>query len=193
MDYNKEKLADTLEKLEKMSPVERVKHLEGVATEIKKEMQESEQFLKQSQELLERNKNEMLKQAINQEQKALSEREERKRTEERGELSRFLFEQEEKEKQNLENSVRNTRLPSTHPIVNLYNQLQQVRYTYREDTATMDYNQTTTILEGIRRDVIELLSQYKEVPEEMKEIASATYRLTKDLLGEAAANRRYIP
>lgn len=192
MDYNKEKLADTIEKLEKMSPVERVRHLEGVATEIKKGMQESEQFLKQSQELLEKNKNEMLKQAISQEQKALREREERKRIEEREELSRLLIEQEEKEKQNLENNIRNTRLPTSHPIVNLYNQLQQVRYTYHDNAGLMDYSQTT-LLEGIRRDVIELLSQYKEVPEEIKEIASATYRLTKDLLGEATAKARYIP
>ena len=156
-------------------------------------MQETELFLKQSQELLEKNRKDLMKQAFSDDQKRLRDLEERKKKEEREEqqegLGRLLV-QEEKEK-SLEAAVRQERLPANHPIVGLYNQLQQVMYSYR-DTTEVDYARAI-VLEGIRRDVVELLSQYKEVPEEMKEIATATYRITKDLLGEDAVKRRYMP
>lgn len=190
MDYDQQKLADALAK---MKPEERVKHLEEVSAKVKKEMQETELFLKQSQELLEKNRKELMKHALSDDQKRLRELEERKKKEEREEqregLGRLL-EQEEKEK-SLDAAVRREKLPANHPIVGLYNQLQQVMYSY-QDTTEVDYARAI-VLEGIRREVVELLSQYKEVPEEMKEIATVTYRLTKDLLGEDAAKRKYMP
>jgi uncharacterized membrane protein (UPF0182 family) len=187
MEYNNKKIADTIAK---MTPEERVKYLEKLTAEAKKEMTETENMLKESQQLLEKNKQEMLKQALLQEKKLLQDREERKRLDEqRAELSKLL----EKEGKDLEAQVENARLPQSHPIVGLYTQLQQIRYNYQQQDAVVDYARTT-VIQDLRKEVIDVLTQYKEIPEEMKELADATYRLTKELLGEHKADmKKYFP
>ena len=187
MEYNKEKIADTIAK---MTPEERIKYLEKLTAQAKKEMTETENMLKESQQLLEKNRHELLKNALGQEKKNIQEREERKRLDDqRADLSRLL----EKEGKDLEANIENVRLPQGHPIVGLYTQLQQIRYNYQQQDAIIDYARTT-VLQDLRKEVIEVLTQYKEIPEEMKELADATYRLTKELLGENKVDmKKYFP
>ncbi len=188
MEYNKEKMH---EKMAKMMPEEKIKYLEELTNQAKKEMTETEIALKESQALLEKNRQDMLKQALLLEQKLLKEQEEKKRLDDqRAELSKLL----EKEGKDLEANVQNAqRLSKGHPIVGLYTQLQQIKYNYQQKDAEVDYARAI-ILEDIRREVIEVLRQYKEIPEEIKELADATYRLTKDLLGDKTRDtRRYFP
>lgn len=191
MEDNTQKLAEALTK---MTPAERVKHLEKIAEQTKKELQERENFLKKSQELLEKQRHDMVQHAINDDKKRLHDFEEKQKLEkQREELSKYL--QEEK-KNSLESAVSQnpSRLPLNHPVVGLYNQLQQLRDTYQEENANIVDYARTTVLQEIRKEVIEVLQQYKEVPEEMKEIADATYRLTKELLGEHfQESKKYFP
>ena len=185
-----QKLAETLTKL---SPAERVKHLEKLADQTKKELQERESFLKKSQELLEKQRHDMIQHSIDDEKKRVRDLEERKKLElQREELSKYL---EQDRKDNLEGAVSaSPKLPASHPVVGLYNQLQQLRDAYQDESAVpIDYARTT-VLQDIRKEVVEVLRQYKEVPEEMKELADATYRLTKELLGEHAQDsKKYFP
>ena len=187
MDFNQKKIADTIAK---MTPEERIKYLEKLTTEAKKEMTETENMLKESQLLLDKNRQELLKNALVQEKKILHEQEERKRLDDqRAELSRLL----EKEGKDLEAQAQNARVPEGHPIVSLYTQLQNIRYSYQQQDAIVDYARTT-VLQDLRKEVIEVLTQYKEIPQEMKELADATYRLTKELLGENKADmKKYFP
>ena len=187
MDFNQKKIADTIAK---MTPEERIKYLEKLTTEAKKEMTETENMLKESQLLLDKNRQELLKNALVQEKKILHEQEERKRLDDqRAELSKLL----EKEGKDLEAQAQNARIPDGHPIVGLYTQLQNIRYNYQQQDAIVDYARTT-VLQDLRKEVIEVLTQYKEIPQEMKELADATYRLTKELLGENKADmKKYFP
>ena len=187
MDFNQKKIADTIAK---MTPEERIKYLEKLTTEAKKEMTETENMLKESQLLLDKNRHELLKNALVQEKKILHEQEERKRLDDqRAELSKLL----EKEGKDLEAQAQNARVPDGHPIVGLYTQLQNIRYNYQQQDAIVDYARTT-VLQDLRKEVIEVLTQYKEIPQEMKELADATYRLTKELLGENKADmKKYFP
>jgi hypothetical protein len=141
-------------------------------------------------ELLEKNRKELLKYSLLQEQKLLKEREERKKLEDqRLELSKYL----EKEGKDLETQTQNARVPQEHPIVGLYTQLQSIRYNYQQQDAVVDYARTT-VLQDLHKEVIEVLGQYKEMPDELKEIANATYRLTKELLGEHnTPKQKYFP
>ena len=70
MIYDEKKVR---EDLLKMTPEERVKYLEKLSHDAKKEMQETEKLLKQSEELLQKNRNDMIQQAILDEQKMLRE------------------------------------------------------------------------------------------------------------------------
>ncbi len=187
MEYDQKKVAETLAK---MMPQERIKYLEKLAAEAKKDLTNTEQAVKQSQELLEKNRKELLKHALLQEQKLLKEQEERKKLEDqRLELSKYL----EKEGKDLETQAQNARVPQEHPIVGLYTQLQSIRYNYQQQDAVVDYARTT-VLQDLHKEVIEVLGQYKEMPDELKEIADATYRLTKELLGEQnAPKQKYFP
>lgn len=185
MEYDQNKVAQALAK---MTPEERIKYLEKLAAEAKKELQNTEQVVRQSQDLLDKNRKELLRQALVQEQKLLKEQEERKKLEEqRRELSKYL----EKEGKDLETQAQNARIPQGHPIVGLYTQLQNIRYTYQSQDA-VDYARTT-IVQDLQKEVIDLLSQYREMPDELKEIADATYRLTKELLGENTPKQKYFP
>ena len=88
MEYDQNKVAQALAK---MTPEERIKYLEKLAAEAKKDLQSTEQAVKQSQELLDRNRKELLKNALLQEQKLLKEQEERKKLDDqRAELSKYL-------------------------------------------------------------------------------------------------------
>ncbi len=187
MEYNNKKIADTIAK---MTPEERVKYLEKLTAEAKKEMAETENMLKESEHLLEKNKQELLRSALLQEKKILQENEERKKLDDqRADLGRLL----EKEGKDLEANIENARLPQGHPIVGLYTQLQQIRYSYQQQDVPVDYARTT-VLQDLRKEVIDVLTQYKEIPEEMKELADATYRLTKELLDEHKADmKKYFP
>ena len=189
MEYDQNKVAQALAK---MTPEERIKYLEKLAAEAKKDLQSTEQAVKQSQELLDRNRKELLKHALLQEQKLLKEHEERKQLDEqRMELSKYL-EKEGKELETVAQNAQNIRAPKGHPIVGLYTQLQNIRYNYQQQEA-VDYARTT-VLEELRKEVLEVLQQYKEMPDELKEIADATYRLTKELLGaNAASKQKYFP
>ncbi len=187
MEYDQNKVAQALAK---MIPEERIKYLEKLAAEAKKELQNTELAVKQSQEFLEKNRKDMLKQALLQEQKLLKEQEERKKLDDqRFELSKHL----EKEGKDLEAQAQNARVPQEHPLVGLYTQLQNIRYNYQQQDAVVDYARTT-VLQDLQKEVIEVLGQYKEMPDELKEIADATYRLTKELLGEQnAPKQKYFP
>jgi phenylalanyl-tRNA synthetase alpha subunit len=187
MEYDKEKLQ---EKLAEMTPEERLKHLKHIETEAKKKLQETEAMLKISQELKEKHKGEMLQQAIQEGEQLLQDRLHRKRQEARQEEISALLEEEEKD---LEGQVASVRLPVTHPVVGLYSQLRGIQYSYVPEGAESDAR--ITVLPEIREELIEVLSQYKEMPEAMKEIADAAYRLTKDLLGErvAEAKKYFFP
>ncbi|MBI5072689.1 hypothetical protein HZA99_02635 [Candidatus Woesearchaeota archaeon] len=188
MEQDTQNLADALAK---MTPAERVKHLEKLAEQTKKELQERESFLKKNQELLEKQRHDMIQHSIDDDKKRLRDFEEKQKLEhQREELSKYL--QEEK-KNSLEGTVSSSRLPATHPVVGLYNQLQQLRDSYQEEDVAVDYARTT-VLQDIRKEVVEVLRQYKEIPEEVKELADATYRLTKELLGERVQdNKKYFP
>lgn len=189
MEHDPQKLAATLAK---MTPPERIQHLEKLAEQTKKEMQETETFLKKSQELLEKQRHTMIQHALDDEKKRLRDLEEKKKLEnQREELSKYL---EQDRKDNLEGAVAQARLPASHPVVGLYTQLQQMKDTYQEESqVAVDYARVV-VLQDIRKEVIDVLNQYKEIPEEMKELADATYRLTKELLGEQAQNsRKYAP
>ena len=72
MEYDQNKVAQALAK---MTPEERVKYLEKLAAEAKKDLQSTEQAVKQSQELLEKNRKELIKHALLEEQKLLKEHE----------------------------------------------------------------------------------------------------------------------
>lgn len=187
MEYDQDKVAQALAK---MTPEERIKYLEKLSAEAKKDLQNTEHAVKQSQELLDKNRKELLKQALLQEQKLFKEQEERKKLDDqRLELSRYL----EKEGKDLETQAQNARVPQGHPIVGLYTQLQNIRYNYQQQDAVVDYARTT-VLQDLQKEVIEVLGQYKEMPDELKEIADATYRLTKELLGDSAApKQKYFP
>ncbi len=189
MEDNTQKLAETLTK---MTPAERVKHLEKLAEQTKKELQERESFLKKSQELLEKQRHDMIQHSIDDDKKRLRDFEEKRKLEQqREELSKYL---DEERKNTLEGAVASSRLPASHPVVGLYNQLQQLRDSYQdENVGPVDYARTT-VLQDLRKEVVEVLRQYKEMPEEVKELADATYRLTKELLGERAAEtKKYFP
>lgn len=190
MDYDHDKVAAALVK---MKPEERIKYLEKLAAEAKKELQTTEHVVKQSQELLEKNRKELLKHALLNEQKLSKEQEERKKLDEqRLELSKYL-EKEGKELETVAQNAQNTLVPNKHPIVGLYTQLQHIRYNYQQQDAPVDYARVT-VLQDLQKEVIEVLGQYKEMPDELKEIANATYRLTKELLGEnTAPKQKYFP
>ncbi len=176
------------ERLSKMNPEERVKYLEKLSEDAKLKIQQTEKMLKESQELLERNRTELMRQALLDEQKMLRNQEEKRHFEkERKELTKFF--KEEQEQNGLENSVQDApRLPEDHKIVGLYNRIQELKETEHNPA----YMQNT--VHEIRRETAELLSHYKQMPEEMKEIADATYRLSKELLGENAVDtRKYFP
>ncbi len=180
-----------------MTPEERIKYLEELTSQTKKDLVEREKVLKESQELLERNRHDMLQQALLQEQKLLKEQEERKKLDDqRTELSKYLEKSKDLEKQgkDLEANVQNTRLPQGHPIVGLYTQLQQMKYNYQQQDAEIDYARTI-VIEDLRKEVVEVLRQYKEITEEVKELADATYKLTKELLGDTATanTKKYLP
>lgn len=187
MDFDQKKVADIIAK---MTPAERIKYLEKFTTQAKKEMGETEKALKESQDLLDKNRQELLRYALQQEKKLLKEQDERKKLDDqRVELSKLL----QKEGKDLEANIENARLPQGHPIVGLYTQLQQIRYNYQQQDTEIDYARTT-VLQDLRKEVIEVLQQYKEIPQEMKELADATYRLTKELLGDHVADRKkYFP
>ncbi len=187
MEYDQDKVAQALTK---MTPEERIKYLEKLSAEAKKELHTTEQAVKQSQDLLDKNRKELLKHALLQEQKLLKEQEERKKLDDqRLELSKYL----EKEGKDLEAQAQNARVPQGHPIVGLYTQLQNIRYNYQQQDAAIDYARTT-VLQDLQKEVIEVLGQYKEMPDELKEIADATYRLTKELLGDnVAPKQKYFP
>lgn len=184
-DKNKDKkIADTIAK---MTPEQRVKYLEDITVNAKKQITETERLLKESQELLEKNRREIVRKALLDDQKRLKDQEEFKRKEDKKEIS-SLFESYGNE---LEKNVENARLPSTNRIVGLYTQLQQLRY-YQSDDGEVDYARVI-ILQDIRKEVLEVLRQYKEVPDEVKELADATYRLTKELLPANSEKIRYFP
>lgn len=177
------------EQLSKMTPEERIKYLEQLSKEAKEELEQTEKLLKQSEELLQKNRNEMVQQAIQDEQKMLREQEEKKRFEEqRQELTKF-FEQDER---GLEGAVQEApKLPESHKMVGVYNRLQELKESYAEP-ASSAYIQNT--VQELRREALEVLSQYKQMPEGMREIADATYRLSKELLGENVVDtRKYFP
>ncbi|PIN79098.1 hypothetical protein COV16_05100 [Candidatus Woesearchaeota archaeon CG10_big_fil_rev_8_21_14_0_10_34_8] len=188
MEFDKDKLdAD----LAKMDPDERVKRLKQLEEEAKKKLQETEFMLKHSQELIKKNKQTMLQQAIQEGEKLFHDRKEKERLEsQKEELSRIF--EEKKDKEDLERSLSDVRLPETHPIVGLYNQLQDIRYNYSGEDI---FGYASERIPKIREELIEMLNQYKQVPEAMKEIADASYRLTKDLLGDRAADikGKYFP
>lgn len=174
------------ERLSHMNPEERVKYLEQLSQDAKLEIQQTEKLLKQSQELLERNRTELMRQALLDEQKMFHEQEEKKHIEkERQELTKFF----EKEQEGIEGTVQDApRLPEDHKMVGLYNRIQELKETDHPST----YLQNT--VQEIRREAAEILSHYKQMPEEMKEIADATYRLSKELLGENAIDtKKYFP
>ncbi len=186
MRYDKDEVS---KELSKMTPKERVTYLEKLSKDAKEEMQETEKLLKESEELLHKNRNEMIQRAIHDEQKMLREQEEKKRIEEqRQELTKF-FEQEEK---GLEGAVHDApKLPESHKMVGVYNKLQELKDSYAEPASSM-YVQNT--VQELRREALEVLNQYKQMPEEIKQIADATYRLSKELLGENAIDtKKYFP
>ena len=191
MKFDEKKLQADLEKL---SAAERVKYLESLALQAKNELSETEKTLKQSEELLEKQRQTMLKKALGEEQKLLQQQEYQQRLEkekEKKELSSML----EKQGTDLEANIERerARLPATHPIVGLYTQLRGMQQYYQQEHQEVDYARTI-VLEDIRKDVVDVLNKYQEVPEEMKEIADATYRLVKGLLNQSASDRtRYEP
>ncbi|MFA6888445.1 MAG: hypothetical protein WC254_03035 [Candidatus Woesearchaeota archaeon] len=183
MDYDENIVS---ERLSTMSPEERIKYLEKVSQDAKQELQHTEKVLKQSQDLLERNRAELMKRALLEQQKTLHEQEEKKHFEQQNHELTRLFDNEQ---QGLEGSVQEApRLPESHKIVGLYNRIQELK----DADHTSMYVQNT--VQEIRREAGEILSQYKQMPEEIKEIASATYRLSKELLGENAIDtKKYFP
>lgn len=188
MKFDEKKL---LADLQKLTPAERVKYLESLAVEAKNELLETEKALKQSQEMLEKQRGDMLKKALREEHTLLEQREYQERLEkQKKELSSVL----EKQGSDLEANVERerARLPPNHPIVGLYTQLRGIQQYYQEQQE-IDYGRQI-VLQEIRKDVVDVLNKYQEVPEEMKEIADATYRLVKDLLGQQQTNQtRYEP
>jgi hypothetical protein len=176
------------QKLAAMKPDERLHFLEKIEADAKKKMQETELMLKESQRLKKKNQERMLKQAIEEGEQLLRDRAHRKRTEERRDvLDDYLL----NKKEGLEGNVEGARLPVTHPIVGLYSQLRGIQYSYN-DNSGVDYARTT-LLPEIRQELVAVLNEYKEVPQAMKEIADAAYRLTKDLLGERVADsKKYL-
>ena len=188
MKFDEKKLQADLQKL---SPEEKVKYLESLAEQAKKELFDTETALKKSQELLEKQRQNMLKNVLREEQVLLAERERQQRTEkEKKELSSMLEKQGTDLEANIEKEQ--ARLPATHPIVGLYTQLRGIQQYYQEHQE-VDYARAIVLAE-IRKDVVDVLNKYQEVPEEMKEIADATYRLVKGLLNQSASDRtRYEP
>jgi hypothetical protein len=183
MIYDEKKVR---EDLLKMTPEERVKYLEKLSHDAKKEMQETEKLLKQSEELLQKNRNDMIQQAILDEQKMLREQEEKKKFEEqRQELTKFF----EQEQQGLEANVQDApRLPESHKMVGVYNRLQELKETEHDSV----YMHNT--VQELRKEAVDILNHYKQMPEGMREIADATYRLSKELLGENAIDtKKYFP
>lgn len=189
MKFDEKKL---LADLQHLTPEERVKYLESLTKEAKNEISETEKALKQSQEMLDKQRQDMLKKVLQQEKTHLQQQEYQQRLEKekkKKELSSVL----ESQGSNLEANVeREARLPATHPIVGLYTQLIGMQQYYQEQQE-IDYGRQI-VLQEIRKDVVDVLNKYQEVPEEMREIADATYRLVKDLLGQGQSDRtRYEP
>ncbi len=177
---------DTLrEQLTKMKPDERLRYLEQIELEAKRKLQQTKELLEESHKLMKKNKEQLLKQAIEEGEQMLRDRTHRDNNEQkREELSQLLQQKQD----NLEGQVHSSRLPVSHPVVGLYSQLRGIQYSYKDDPA-VDYARAT-LLPEIRHELIEVLSKYREVPDAMKEIADAAYRLTKDLLGESEAERK---
>lgn len=154
----------------KLPPDERIKKLKQLEEENKKELKEAEKLIEESK--IEIQRTELSK-------------------EEPPEISQFIRKKEEQEdKKNLESTVEHERVPEEHGNIQyLFDQYDELKNFLGRTLNNYDRER----VEEIYHNINNIAENYKHTSEELENVARATKRIVKDLLGEYQSNVKYTP